>query len=117
MRSTLPSLTGNASAIVRRLDHPVGQWFAPLATGDIGIKALTQMQSSASVTGVINFVIGHPIALFPHPIANQIFVADGINTAFNLTRIFADAALGFLELVKPATTATNYTGWFEAVAG
>ena len=116
--STLPSLTGNASAIVRRLDHPVGQWFAPLAAGDVGVKALTQMQASAAVaTGVINFVIGHPIACFPHPIANQIFVADGINTAFNLTRIFDDAALAFLELTKPATGATNYTGLFEAVAG
>ena len=116
--STLPSLTGNASAIVRRLDHPVGQWFAPLAAGDVGVKALTQMQASALVaTGVINFVIGHPIALFPHPIANLVFVADGINTAFNLTRIFNDAALAFLEVVKPATGATNYTGWLEAVAG
>ena len=116
--STLPSLTGNSGAIVRRLDHPVGQWFAPLVNGDVGVKALTQMQCSASVaTGVINFVIGHPIAVFPHPIANLIFVADGINTAFNLTRIFNDAALAFLELTKPATTATNYTGYFEAVAG
>ena len=116
--STLPSLTGNSGAIVRRLDHPVGQWFAPLASEDVGIKALTQMQASALVaTGVINFVIGHPIALFPHPVANLIFVADGINTAFNLTRIFDDAALAFLEVVKPATTATNYTGWLEAVAG
>lgn len=116
--STLPSLTGNASAIVRRLDHPVQQWFAPLASGDVGVKALTQMQCSALVaTGVVNFVIGHPIAWFPHPIINAIFVSDGINTAFNLTRIFDDAALALLEVTKPATTATTYTGYLEAVAG
>lgn len=116
--STLPSLTGNSSAIVRRLDHPAGQWFAPLAAGDTGIQQLDQMQCSASVaTGVINFVIGHPIAWMPCPIANIMCVADGVNTAFNLTRIFDDAALAFLEVCKPATTATTYNGTFTTVAG
>lgn len=115
--STLPSLTGNASAIINRLDHPVQQWFAPLASGDTGIKELDQMQCSASVTGTINFVIGRPIAWMPCPIANLICVADGINTAFNLTRIFDDAALAFLEVCKPATTATTYNVMFETVAG
>lgn len=116
--STLPSLTGNSAGIVRRLDHPTSQWFAPLATGDVGVKALTQMQCSAAVaTGVVNFVIGHPIAWMPCPVINLICVADGINTAFNLTRIFDDAALAFLEVVKPATTATTYNGSFTTVAG
>lgn len=116
--STLPSLTGNSGAIVRRLDHPAGQWFAPLETGDVGIKALTQMQCSASVaTGVINFVIGHPIAWMPCPVANLVCVSDFINTSFNLARIFDDAALAFLEVCKPATTATNYAGSFTAVRG
>lgn len=115
--SVLPSLTGNASAIAQRLDHPTGQWFAPLATGDIGIKALTQMQCSASVTGTIDFVIGHPIAWMPCLLANLVCVVDGINTAFNLSRIFNDACLTFLEVIKPAATATNYAGSFTAVSG
>lgn len=115
---SLPSLTGNSGAIVRRLDHPTSQWFAPLATGDTGVKALTQMQCSASVaTGVINFVIGHPIAWMPCPVINMVCVADGLNSAFNLVRIFDDAALAFLEVSKPSTTATNYTGSFTTVAG
>lgn len=115
---TLPSLTGNSSNIVNRLDHPTGQWFAPLATGDSGIKALTQMQCSAAVaTGAIDFTIGHPIAWLPCPVANMVCVADGINSAFNLTRIFDDAALAFLEVTKPATTATTYSGSFKTVAG
>lgn len=115
---TLPALTGNASAIVRRLDHPVGQWFAPLAAGTTGIKELDQMQCSASVsTGVINFVIGHPIAWLPCPVTNMICVTDGINSAFNLTRIFDDAALAFLEVCKPTTTATVYSGSWTSVAG
>lgn len=115
--STLPSLTGNASAITQRLDHPVNQWFAPLATGDTGIKALTAMQCSASVTGTIDFVIGHPIAWMPCLIANVVCVVDGINTAFNLARIFDDACLSFLEVIKPAATATTYAGSFTGVAG
>lgn len=116
--STLPSLTGNSGAIVRRLDHPVMQWFAPLETGDSGVQTLTQMQCSASVaTGVVNFVIGHPIAWMPCPIANLVCVADGINSAFNLVRIFDSAALALLEVCKPSTTATNYTGSFYTVAG
>jgi len=116
--STLPSLTGNSGAIVRRLDHPAAQWFAPLENGDVGVKALTQMQCSALVaTGVVNFVIGHPIAWMPCPIANLVCVADGINTAFNLSRVFDDAALALLEVCKSATTATSYTGSFTTVAG
>jgi hypothetical protein len=43
--ATLPSLTGNSSAIIDRLDHPTGQWFAPLASGDIGVASLTQMHA------------------------------------------------------------------------
>lgn len=116
--STLPSLTGNSANIVRRLDHPTGQWFAPLEAGDVGVKALTQMQCSASVaTGVINFVIGHPLAFMPCPLINMVCVADGINTSFSLTRIFDSAALALLEIMKPATTATNYCGQFETAFG
>lgn len=116
--STLPSVTGNSGAIVNRLDQPAGQWFCPLETGDTGIKALTQMQCSAAVaTGNIDFTIGHPIAWMPCPVANMVAVVDGINSAFSLTRIFDDAALAFLEVCKPATTATTYTGQFKTVAG
>lgn len=115
---TMPSLTGNSSAIARRLDHPTSQWFAPLATGDTGAKDLAQMQCSAAVaTGVINFVIGHPLAWMPCPVINMVCVADGLNSAFNLARVFDDACLAFLEVCKPATTATTYSGSFTTVAG
>ena len=116
--STLPSLTGNASAIVRRLDHPAQQWFAPLESGDIGIQTLTQMQCSALVaTGVINFVIGHPLAWMPMPIVNLNTLQDYVRVTFALERIFDDAALAFLEVNKPATGATTYNGTFTAIHG
>jgi hypothetical protein len=110
-----PSMVGNASAIVDRLDHPVGSWYMPLASGDVGVKALTQMQMSVAVaTGVINFVLGHPICQMPCQVANMNCIRDGINTAVSFTRIFDNACLALLELNKPATTATNYTGTFTA---
>jgi hypothetical protein len=116
--NVLPTLTGNASAIVNRLDHPVGQWFAPLATNDVGISRLSDVTCSAAVlTGSIAVVIGHPIAFLPMPVANMSTIIDGINTAFNLTRIFDNAALAFLEICKPAVTATTYTGNITTVAG
>lgn len=115
--ATLPTVTGNSSNIVQRLDQPAGTWFCPLATGDSGIKNLTQMHCSAAVaTGAINFVIGHAIAMMPCQIANQVCTRDGIATSLNLVRIFDDAALAFLELCKPTTGATTYTGMFAAVA-
>ncbi len=115
--TSLPSLTGNASCIANRLDHPTGQFFAPLASGDVGIKSVQSVTCSASVTGTLAVVIGHPIAFIPTPLANVFTIIDGINSAFNLTRIFDDAALGFLEVIKPSTTATAYVGNITTVAG
>lgn len=111
------SVAGVSACVVHGVDLAVGRWFLPLATGDVGVKALTQMQCSAAVaTGTIDFVIGHPIAFMPCPIANMICVLDGVNTAFNLTRIYDDASLAFLEVSKPSTTATNYNGNVQLVA-
>lgn len=108
---TFPSLTGNSGAIVDRLDHPTSSWFMPLASGDTGVMDLAQMQCSAAVaTGAINFVVGHPLAWMPCPIANLACEVDGINTQFNLVRVFDNAALAWLEVSKPATTATTYNG-------
>ena len=109
--STLPSLTGNSGAITHRLDHPVQQWFAPLATGDVGIKAWTQMQCSAAVaTGLINFVIGHPLGFMSFPVINSMLPFDWLTNRDLAPRIFDDAYISFLEVNKPATTATTYTG-------
>lgn len=109
--STLPSLTGNSAAIVDRLDHPAAQWFAPLETGDVGIKAWTQMQCSAAVaTGVIWFMIGHPLGWMSFPVINSMLPFDWLTNRDQGPRIFDNACLAFLETLKPATGATTYTG-------
>jgi len=116
--ATLPSVTGNSSNIVNRLDQPVGTWFCPLASGDTGIRNLTQMQCSAAVaTGAIDFTIGHPIAFMPCGIANFVCEKDGLTTSISLERIFDDACLAFLEICKSATTATTYNGTFTTLRG
>jgi hypothetical protein len=107
----LPSLPGVASAIASRLDH--AGWFAPLASGDVGLRGLTQIQCSALVaSGAVDFVVGHPLAWFPLGIANIGIPFDGVNAFVNLARIFDDACLAFLEVSKPVTTATTYSGTF-----
>lgn len=116
--STLPSLAGNSSNIVNRLDMPTSQWFAPLEAGDTGIRSLTQMQCSAAVaTGAIDFTIGHPLVWMPCRVANFLEQFDFVNTSFSLARVFDDACLAFLEVSKSATGATTYTGEFETTYG
>lgn len=115
---TLPSLTGNASAIVDRLDHPVQQWFAPLATGDTGIMDLHQMQCSASVaTGVVWFMIGHPLGFMSFPVINSLLPFDWLTNRDQAPRVFDGACVALLEPLKPATTATTYTGRVVVTAG
>lgn len=112
-----PSIAGVSACVLRGVDLIIGNWFMPLAAGDTGVLDLTQMQCSALVaTGTIDFVLGHPLAIMPCPIANLICVQDGINTAFNLTLVYDNAALAFLELPKPATTTTGYSGMITLVS-
>lgn len=112
---TLPSVTGNASAIVDRLDQPANTWFCPLASGDSGIMDLAQMQCSASVaTGAINFVIGHPLGVMLFPVINALLPFNWLTNRRLAPRIFDDACIALLELPKPATTATVYNGMLYA---
>jgi hypothetical protein len=115
--NSFAATSGIASCAVHYMDLGTNSWFFTLAAGDTGVKALTQMQCNALVaTGTVDFVIGHPIAFLPCLIANLICVADGINTAFNLTTVFDNACLSLLEMPKPATTSTTYTGQITTVS-
>jgi hypothetical protein len=109
---TMPSLAGSTIAcIVDRFDHPISQWFAPLAAGDSGIMDLNQMQCSALVaTGVAWFMIGHPIGFMSFPVINSLLPFDWLTNRDQAPRIFDNACLAFIEPLKPAATATTYTG-------
>lgn len=109
--ATLPSVTGNSGAIVDRADIPLNQWWCPLASGDSGIKALTQMQCSAAVaTGVIWFIIGHPIGMMAFPAVNTSYPFDWLTNRDQAPRIFNAACLTWMELAKPSTGAATING-------
>lgn len=111
---SFPSATGVSACVVGGIDLAAGaaSWFMPLASGDVGVKALTQMQCSASVaTGTIDFVVAHAIAMYPVWLANQACLLDAITTAIDqLSNIFDNACITGIEIVKPATTAVTYSG-------
>jgi hypothetical protein len=69
------------------------------------------MQCSASVaTGVIWFMIGHPIGFMSFPVINSMMPFDWLTNRNQAPRVFDSACLALLEPMKPATTATTYTG-------
>lgn len=111
---SVPSLAGNpggVATIADRLDMPINTFFAPLASGDSGVMDLDQMQCSALVaTGVLNFVIGHPIGFMLFPFAASTIPFDWLTNRNQTPYISNNACLALLELAKPATTATNYGG-------
>jgi hypothetical protein len=106
------STAGVSACVVGGIDLAVGNWFLPLASGDVGVKALTQMQASAAVaTGTIDFVVAHPIGMMPLWVANQACLVDALTTAIDqLTDVYDNACITGLELTKPATTAVTYSG-------
>ncbi len=109
--ANFPSVTGISSCAANRLDMPVGQWFMPLVSGDVGVQKITQMQCSASVaTGAIDFNIGHPIGIMSFPLANFIYPFDWLTNRDLCPRIFDDACLALLQLPISANSATTFTG-------
>lgn len=107
------------SAVAGRSPTVAGQWFVPMNAGDLGARYLTNITQSTitSVTGVTSWWIGHPIAMMPFPVANVPFVLDGINSAFNLQRIYDDACLAFYTPMIAATGGITYAGTIQAVSG
>lgn len=113
---SFPSFAGQALFATDALDHPNFNWFMPLAAGDTGVLALTQMQCDASVTGSLEFTIGHPLTWFPSFATTYPFAIDGIRSAFNLARVFDDACLSFLYLTSLNATNT-IQGYFDIISG
>jgi hypothetical protein len=103
-----PALAMVASSAVTRIPH--APWYVPLNSGDTGLQRVTRIQMSAGNTaGVSNVVVGHTLAFMPCPVANQMMIVDGINSAFNLVQIQNGACLSFIEC-KGVGTATGYYG-------
>lgn len=114
-----------SAAAVNTIPFTAPNWFVPLNSADTGLRRLGDATtganavnlSAAMASGVVTWAIGHPLAFCPVGAANTPIIVDGINSAFNLQRVYDDACLSFLELCKSATTATNWWGGVEMVSG
>lgn len=120
---TGPALSTIASAAaVNTVPFTAPNWFYPLASTDQGLRSLQNSAnainlSAAMASGAVTWFIGHPLIFMPAPAANTPLIVDGINSAFNLARVYDGACLAFLELFKSATTATNWWGAIQLVSG
>lgn len=120
---TGPALSTIASAAaVNTIPFTAPNWFYPLNPADVGLRSLQNSAnainlSAAMASGVVTWNIGHPLVFCPVGAANTPVIIDGINSAFNLQRVYDDACLNFLELCKSATTATNWWGAIQFVSG
>jgi hypothetical protein len=113
----IPTIAGNASNSVGRLDLPINRWFFPL-NGESGVRSVQSVTLNVAVaTGASNIVIGHPIIFLPSVLANVVSSFDHLNTAFNLARVFPGACLSMLDVQKNATTAPTVNGSLLFVAG
>jgi hypothetical protein len=91
--------------LVHNFDQPLNQWFVPLATGDVGMKAWTQMQCSASVaTGLIDFVIGHPIGIMTGYSVNAHISHDWLTNRSLAPRVYDTAYLAILTITDGAAS-------------
>lgn len=107
------------SAVAGRTPTVAGQWFVPLNTGDTGARYLTNIAQSTitSVTGVTTWFVAHPLCFVPMPVANVPFIYDGINSAFNLERIYDDAYIAFFTPAIATTGNITYNGVLRTVSG
>jgi hypothetical protein len=117
--NTMPDIAGISACAKWQIDLLLQSWFVPLAAGDTGIFNLQgdNVQTSATVaTGTVDWVVAHPITILPCPIAAVAQNIDGVASAFNLAIVYDNACLNFIELPKPATTATTYSGIITTVS-
>lgn len=105
------------SSAVNRIPLPTPRYAVPLNASDTGLRNVTNIQSSGANTGVANMFIGHPIAVFPCPLANFPAPLDLVNAYPSLPQIMDNACLAWIELQKTATTATTYQGSIELCSG
>ena len=113
-----PAIAARASSAVETIPLTEPDWFIPLASGDTGVRKITNVQSSGANTGVVDWMICHPLAIMISPATNSGAVIDGINSAFSLVEIKTGACLAFMEYLKGTTSAgASYHGLIKLVSG
>ena len=121
---TGPALsTIESGAAVNSIPFTAGKWAYPLDPADTGVRSLQNSAnavnlSAAMASGVVTWFIGHPLAVLVTT-ANTTLAhsIDGINSVFNLQRVYDNACLAFLEPSSPSTSSTTWTGTIHLVSG
>jgi hypothetical protein len=100
------------------------KWHWLLATGDIGVRYLTDVTLSTTSTGANNWWLGHMLGFLPTPtitahsaggaLAYYVGEGDGINSAFAMTRVYDDACLA-IWFMSPGQG--DFMGELELVQG
>jgi hypothetical protein len=105
------------TAAVGSLSNPAGQpFFWPLAAGDTGVRTITSIQISATMTATpMCMSLIRPIAYLPIMAANSYVERDLVLQLASLPRIPDGAALGLAVLAN--TTSTPCFGQIQAAAG
>lgn len=105
------STAGISGCQQNRLDLPVNTWYWPLASGDTGVKALTQTTCSVNtVTGNCEFVLAHPIGMMTFPTANLFYPFDWLTNRDQAPRVMNSACLALLCMPQPASAAITVGG-------
>jgi hypothetical protein len=104
---------------VNQFPHVGPAWFYQLASADVGVRKLTNLDIlSAAPSGNLNVFLAKPLVFVPLPaLANLPVSYSLVNDLFNLPRVFDDACLCWLELQKSATTLTSYNMHAVLVSG
>lgn len=111
------AIAARTSAAVQTIPLTQPVWYIPLNSPDTGVRKITNVQSSGANSGVVDWILGKPLAILPQPVVNIPFVLDGINSAFNLVKIEVDACLCLLDWFKAATGANTFSGIIKLVSG
>jgi hypothetical protein len=81
-------------------------WFYRLQDPDRGVKNITDLQCSTNLTGgSMDFIIGHPLALFASYVSTHAVAFSFINSGFNLVPVMNDACLDIIETRGNTTVA------------
>lgn len=105
-----------SGAVAGRHAFAAQDWFYPLNSADVGLRNITNITYSGTSSGVIEWEIGHPLAILP-VVAGMAYPLDGINSDLSLKRIEVDACLALMEWNKSQTAVQTYRGLIRLVSG
>jgi hypothetical protein len=113
---SVPGYSSSRSWVIDVLNGAICNWFIPLDVGDVGVKALTQIQIDVSNIQPRHFIQGHPLGIFSSALAGTIVNAERVTTALSMVRIATDACLQFL-VPSSSASAPNLTCNLRVVSG